>query len=79
LTRSGIVVSVVGVATIASMAGGVLTDLLGVRPVIAGGTVLLAATGLLSLLLIRTTPTHQNRPAADAAAAPVPELVTNPR
>jgi len=67
------------VATIASMAcGGVLTDLFGVRQVIAGGAVLLMAAGLLALRLIRTTPTRQRRPAADAAdaaAAPVPELV----
>jgi predicted MFS family arabinose efflux permease len=64
------------VATLASLAcGGVLTDLLGVRQVIAGGAVLLTAAGLLSLLLIRTTPTRQRGPAQDAAATPVPALV----
>ena len=68
------------VATIASMAGGgVLTDLFGVRPVIAGGAVLLMAAGLLSLRLIRTTPTRQRRPDADAMAAPVPEMVASVR
>ncbi|MGH2410582.1 MAG: MFS transporter, partial [Chloroflexota bacterium] len=64
------------VATIASMAcGGVLTDLFGVRQVIAGGAVLLMAAGLLSLRLIRTTPTRQSRSSGEAAAEPLPELV----
>ncbi len=70
------------VATIASMAcGGVLTDLFGVWQAIAGGAVLLMAAGLLSLRLIRTTPTRQRRPDADAdaAATPVPEMVANAR
>jgi len=68
------------VATIASMAcGGVLTDLFGVRQVIAGGAVLLMAAGLLSLRIIRTTPTRQRRPDAAAAAAPVPEMVASVR
>jgi len=68
------------VATIASMAcGGVLTDLFGVRPVIAGGAVLLMAAGLLSLRLIRTTPTRHSRSDADAAAAPVPEMAASAR
>jgi len=68
------------VATIASMTcGGVLTDLFGVRQAIAGGAVLLAAAGLLSLRLIRTTPTRQRRPDADATAASVPEMVPNAR
>lgn len=64
------------VATIASLAsGGVLTDLFGVRQVIAGGAVLLAASGLLALLFIRATPTRQSRPAEDTAATPAPGLV----
>jgi predicted MFS family arabinose efflux permease len=64
------------VATLASLAcGGVLTDLFGVRQVIAGGAVLLTAAGLLSLLLIRTTPTRQRGLAEDAAATPVPAPV----
>jgi MFS family permease len=38
------------------VSGGALTDLFGVRQVIAGAAVLLGASGVLSLFLIRTTP-----------------------
>ncbi|MDQ2741503.1 MAG: MFS transporter [Chloroflexota bacterium] len=38
------------------IAGGALTDLLGVRRVIAGGAAVLLASGVVSLLLIRSTP-----------------------
>lgn len=44
-------------AMIVSMTcGGVLTDLFGVRQVIGGGAVVLVVSGVLSLLIIRTTP-----------------------
>ena len=55
------------VAMIASMtAGGALTDLFGVRQVIAGGAVMLLVAGILSLRVVRTTPAPRTAPAIDA-------------
>lgn len=60
------------VAMILSMtAGGVLTDLFGVRQVIGGGATVMIISGVLSLLVIRSTPAPRTvaAPTADAGAA----------
>lgn len=58
------------VASILSMtAGGALTDLFGVRWVIAAGALVLIAAGILSLVTIRATP------APRVVRAPVPDVV----
>lgn len=56
-------------AMIVSMAcGGALTDLLGVRQVIAGSAGLIVLAGVISLVLIRATPAPRTRPLAPEVA-----------
>lgn len=54
------------------ISGGALTDLLGVRPVIAGAALLLVASGALSLFLIRATPVPRREPLQESV---LPALV----
>jgi MFS family permease len=61
------------VAMIASLTfGGVLTDLFGVRQVIAGGAVILIAAGLLTLARITSTPAPRQVPEPIAAIEVAP-------
>ncbi len=62
------------VAMIASLTfGGVLTDLFGVRQVIAGGAVILIAAGLLTLARITNTPAPRQVPDSAATVDAVPQ------
>jgi len=63
---------------LSSAAGGVLTDVFGVRQVIGGAAALLIAAGALSLMVIRTTPRARvediDEPAAAIRSLPVADI-----
>lgn len=74
-----LVSTAMAVASILSTAaGGVLTDVFGVRQVIGGAAALLIAAGILSLMVIRTTPRARvediDEPAAAIRSLPVADI-----